>query len=394
MAAVASGLLLPLAGMAPAWAAGPVGSVDSPAAEANLTSLPVRVHGTITASVSGRPVTFVQLQILQVSTNSVVSQQSWTPNAHAYTVDAPFSITSNGRYHLIISAKEDDGTLGGGTQSSTPIDQFFNLDVPPAPPTGVKAAVGPDRAVSVTWDPNAEPDLVGYAVQRSDSAGSWSQIGTTDASDPAQVHPHFDDATTKDGPGGTISYRILALRRASSPAQLVQSDPSTEARANVPAATTPTTAPQPSGGPNPAGDTVAAPSASAGSSASSPGLAKAGKVDLSQFSSLLDKARKSDKPGEAPDPGFGSTLPFKPGSADVKEDGEGQQTLGSGDSLPTVAGIDVKTALPFVAGSLLLTVLLMHVLFVKSELRRADALEALVPEADGLGVDNDLPAPV
>jgi predicted phage tail protein len=47
--------------------------------------------------------------------------------------------------------------------SAVPVDL-----TPPAPPEGVRAVLGPGELVSLSWEPNREPDLLGYLVYRSD----------------------------------------------------------------------------------------------------------------------------------------------------------------------------------------------------------------------------------
>jgi hypothetical protein len=395
--ALATAGLLGAAGAA--RAAGPTGTCDTPTGD--ITTSPFRVHASITASASNAPLTSVVLRILDPTTGAQVTSDSWSPNAHSFTIDKQYSISSNGRYHLLISAQEDDGVLAG-TQSSTPIDRFFSLDVPPAAPANVKAAVDASRNVTISWDANTEPDLLGYYVERATGTDTtWTRF-PDEVNEPA--HQYVDK--TSAGTPGDYRYRVFAVRKSSDPNAAVQSDPSSEAKATVPSAAA-------------AGGTGSGTGSGSGSTSGAaggpltvtnspgtpdntkpaPALAKAGKVDLSSFSALLDKARKPQGQAEAPDPGFKPTLPFKPGEA-ASEDGTGEQTLGSGAGESThIAGIDVRTALPFVAGSLLLTVLLMHVMFVKSEIRRVDALEALEP-ADDLEVPDalpdsiDVPAPV
>ncbi|CBE67205.1 MAG: hypothetical protein F9K13_00445 [Candidatus Methylomirabilis oxygeniifera] len=54
--------------------------------------------------------------------------------------------------------------LPSGEVSVAPVDL-----TPPAPPQGVRAVVGPGPAVSLSWELNREPDLLGYLVYRSDA---------------------------------------------------------------------------------------------------------------------------------------------------------------------------------------------------------------------------------
>ena len=72
-------------------------------------------------------------------------------------------------YYYIVRAVENHQPpwqegLPSGEVSAVPIDL-----TPPAPPQGVRAVPGPGALVSLSWEPNREPDLMGYLVYRSDS---------------------------------------------------------------------------------------------------------------------------------------------------------------------------------------------------------------------------------
>ena len=72
-------------------------------------------------------------------------------------------------YYYIVRAVENQEPpwqegLPSGEVSADPVDL-----TPPAPPQGVRAAPGPGAVVSLSWEPNREPDLLGYLVYRSDA---------------------------------------------------------------------------------------------------------------------------------------------------------------------------------------------------------------------------------
>jgi hypothetical protein len=85
------------------------------------------------------------------------------------------------------------------------------LDVfPPAVPTGLAAvATAPsavsEAAIDLSWQPNTEADLTGYAVYRREGAESWQRIS------PAQplVGPAFHDSRIQ--PGRTYRYAVTAI---------------------------------------------------------------------------------------------------------------------------------------------------------------------------------------
>jgi hypothetical protein len=81
----------------------------------------------------------------------------------------------------------------------TPLDRF-----PPAAPKNLRA-VAEEGAVSLVWDPNAEPDLAGYLVLRGDAAGGTLQ--------PITPQP-IKDATFRDTTvtaGVRYVYAVVAV---------------------------------------------------------------------------------------------------------------------------------------------------------------------------------------
>ena len=85
-----------------------------------------------------------------------------------------FTTTLNDGEHAITTSVTDSGSNIGSASISITVG-----DPPPAPPTGLAASAG-DGQVSLDWDDNAEPDVVGYNVYRSEtSGGPYSQVNGT-----------------------------------------------------------------------------------------------------------------------------------------------------------------------------------------------------------------------
>ncbi|MGH9179901.1 MAG: hypothetical protein ACRD0N_15300, partial [Acidimicrobiales bacterium] len=159
------------------------------------------------------------------------------------------------------------------------------------------------------------------------------------------------------------------------------------------------------------GTTIAAsPPAAAGATgttlpATSPGaLTTSGSVDLKGFTSVQSQTARRAAPlprAIEPDTGFQATLPF----ADVPEVEEEGELEGGGELGEVAAdspqfrelgaedeGADRQRTMAFFAAGLLATVLLMHVLWVRSEVKRVP-LEALEPEGPTpIGRDDPAPA--
>lgn len=360
--------------------------------------------GTVSASVTlgthatgGSEVSKVDMTIEQVGTNRGPIRASATPSGG--NVSFPFNLPYNGRYKVSVSATwTHTGLVLGestGTISDGPRD--FVVVAPPASPTDVKVAVdGSARSVTLTWKPNAEPDMLFYVIQRAKgTSNEFTVLGKA-------TEPKFVDATTAEA-GGDYRYQVVAVRAGATAEEGISSDPSAitaDSTAKVPdPPPPPTTAPPAGPGTTVAANTPAAAGA-AGAAAgttgttlpsSSPGaLTTSGTVDLKGFTNVQSQTARRASPLPRPiepDTGYLPTLPF----ADVPE-GEGEE-LEEGGELGEVAadspqfrelgeedeGSNRQRTMAFFAAGLLATVLLMHVLWVRSEVKRVP-LEALEPE--------------
>lgn len=315
----------------------------------------------------------------------------------AFSVTLPY----NGSYEAKITARANDpGFIGGlGAHDATGWrTRGFSLAAAPETPQDVKAVVDPEtRAVTVTWKANAEPDTLFYLVQRARGDGAFEVVGKADG----RTSTTYRDSSTTSA-GGDYRYQVVAVRSGVRTDEGISSDPSAvtaESTAKVPdppappSATT-STPPGPgttvvataSGG-APAGGT-----SSGGAPSSNPGaLTTSGSVDLSGFKALQSQAqpRSATRGTQPPDTGFRGTLPFSPRPGGDQEEGEapaggelgelasdrpGLRELGDADD----AG-QRQQSLAFLAAGLLATVLLMHVLWIKGEVKRVP-LEPLTPE--------------
>lgn len=362
----------------PALAAGPTVTIASPANEATVTTAVVNVSGQASmrqgGTVNGQIV--MKLTSLDGHPNLEFAQ---IPNGNPAPFNWPAAPTHNGRYMLTVDATGRDAAVDTTPSEPGHAELFFNLAAPPAPPANLRAAVGDNRYVEVNWDRNAEPDLVGYQVQRSvGSNGQWEAIVNT-------ADNFFTDTATASA-GGDYRYRIVAVRRGATADSGVPSEPSESRGVEVddpPPGETPTTTPGGgtggTGGGGGSGGTGGGGGAggtggTGGGGGTSPELARTGKVDLSGFSALLQNAnRPAPKPGEAPLPDgtFDENLPFQGGDEELAEDGTGLaigvEEAGEGAGQKPIA---------FFAASMLVTVILMHVIWLK---RQVDSVPIDLP---------------
>ena len=118
------------------------------------------------------------------------------------------ALAPNGEYEITALAVANGGADALATTKVI-------VDNPAATPTGVTATVQED-GVSLTWEPNPEPDLLGYQIERG-SGSDFEVLGhTTDTSviDPVET--------------GSYSYRVTAIRSSAARTTGRPSAPSTE----------------------------------------------------------------------------------------------------------------------------------------------------------------------
>jgi hypothetical protein len=97
---------------------------------------------------------------------------------------------------------------------------------PPQPPTGLAAVADPEAgAIDLSWVPNAEADLAGYAAYRREGDGSPKRLTPTGS---LLDTPQFRDLTAR--PGVAYLYSVTAIDRDGN-----ESHPSSEAKETIPA---------------------------------------------------------------------------------------------------------------------------------------------------------------
>ena len=122
-------------------------------------------------------------------------------------------LASNGEYEITALA-----VANGGADALATVRVI--VDNPATPPTGVAATVQ-DDGVAVTWEPNPEPDLLGYQIERR-SEGDFEVLG------------HTTDTSVLDPVGaGTYAYRVTAIRSSAARSTGRPSTPSAEVVASI-----------------------------------------------------------------------------------------------------------------------------------------------------------------
>jgi len=104
----------------------------------------------------------------------------------------------------VVRAVRGDGTQVVEGTPSAPACVVPNDDFPPDPPTRL-SAVSSEGAITLTWEPNAEPDIAGYLVLR----GEAGDATLTPVTDTVVTEARFTDRTVK--PGVRYVYAVQAI---------------------------------------------------------------------------------------------------------------------------------------------------------------------------------------
>jgi hypothetical protein len=121
-----------------------------------------------------------------------------------------FGETYTYRAQRITRVDVDGKTLELDGPLSPPVRIKVENIFPPAVPTGLAAVATPAEngagpSIDLSWQPDTETELAGYAVYRREGEGPWQRVS------PAQpvVGPGFHDASVQ--PGHTYEYAVTAI---------------------------------------------------------------------------------------------------------------------------------------------------------------------------------------
>lgn len=302
---------------------------------------------------------------------------SWSP-----------TLAYNGEYGItVVAVGREWSPSGNAPDETTQVTRTVAVEVAPVAPTGIKV-VGDSskRTVNISWDQNPEPDIRGYWVERAFNDGSFAEIGITDNNCDAETRRCAVADDLKRAPGGEYRYRVAAIRPDRSGEQSIARKEA--ASSEVASTRMPTTTATTTGGTNSNGGLGSRTGSGTGSGGgttgggiSRSGTARTGKVNLDGFAaSLPQRQRIITEGGE--DTGFDPELPFEngaPGEAGSNGGDPGEVAI----LRERAADAESESHAPliFVAAGLLATVLLMHVLWLKSEVEKV-SLEPVSTVAD------------
>lgn len=360
-------LALALVGLVPSparAAQAPAIALTSPGSGAVLTG-PTPITGQ--ATMSGGRVLSVTLRVLNAG-GQAVTTTSFTNDDNTLDFSWTPVIPVNGNYTVAVEAWGRENIDFNGDESSS-ASRPFAMEAPPAPPANVKTAVDQaKRTVTLTWDANNEPDLLGYSVFRK-VRQEWVAVSEAIPAGDPRTFTH----TLGSLPAGTYSYAVFAGRPNAAGDNVVLSStaaPPAKVTSSPPPPPTTTTKPGSTGGS----------SATTVTTTKGPTVATRGRTDMAGFASLLPNggaqlpnAPRAPRAAES-DNGFEQDLPFQaPGATQDEDAGGGEddpvQALG-GRSVVSSGDDERPTSLLFMAGGLLVTVVLMHLLWLRDEVNK------------------------
>lgn len=214
-AALALAAVALVMGIAPAHAqTGPRAAVTAPSDGAI-------VSGSTSLRGSGSATTGVRAVYLYVDDTLVATREpsdlrqnvdidyTW----HTYYLPGSSQITPNGWYEISVRVVGVEGGEATATRN-------IRVDNGAAIPTGLAVNTN-GKTVELTWNPNAEPDIVGYRVE-ADSGGGFTTLTTTSAA-----------RYSYTASPGAYSWRVIAIRRSETDPSGHASGPSEAVSASI-----------------------------------------------------------------------------------------------------------------------------------------------------------------
>lgn len=347
LAAALLGVLAVVLASVPAYAVPAAVKFKTPADQEVVTSGTPTVQAFIyygaTGPLGSREATLV-LRSLDNPDREAVRVEPDEPIAGGICAPVTFTVPRlvyNGRYEAAIESEVLGrvGTPSGDCAGASDASREFFVAAPPLPPSGLKGSLV-DRSVLLRWNKNPEGDVEKYRVLRAKGNGDFEPVGETNRL--------FFGVNPDDG--GDHRFAVIALRKGAKAGDPLLESPLSQAfSVNVPPPPAPPVVP--------------------------------GAVNRGARRPAVGGSSSRPRTPVTRDTGFRQTLPFAEAPTAIEE-GE-EEAVPPAQQFQEV-GIeeertDNKRNLAVLAAGLLVTVLVMHLLWVKGEVDR-EPLEAIGPE--------------
>ena len=112
------------------------------------------------------------------------------------------------QYYAVIAVGVKDTPQKRVEKQSSYYYAFRADTIPPATPTGLRAVMDSTGAVSISWDPNQEPDLLGYQLYISNSGDVMDYYNVTDTIYPLNF---YTDTLPLNTLTNVAYYRVTAI---------------------------------------------------------------------------------------------------------------------------------------------------------------------------------------
>ncbi len=333
-----------------------------------------QVKATVTWATTGTPVN-APVPAATSATIPSATCSTAAPTAGSQECDVAWpagveanNVVLNGQYSFMVQGDTcPNSGLAVFCSSTTTLMPTITVSNPPVAPANVTAtlAKAPASGVVVTWDPNPEPDVFGYSVYRVSGSQKVIAYGCAMSFAPAEVRPLARcDAkpswTDTSSGGGQFTYQVFANRFGAS---YLLKDQVPSAPGQSKAVTVP----------GPPAASALVPAKSSGLSGLSNVFASLKPRTGTGFSAPILGPRVNPVPTTT-DNGFNPALPYGQQPAPTDPPAIVSAPPPAPKSHSSVGSIAL------VGAGVLVIVVALHGLWLRSEVRRSGALEALEPE--------------
>ena len=180
--------------------------------------------------------------------SSYAKSASTSSNGGSMSVSVDPKKVANGGYTAKLTPKDKNLGSCSNPKTGTTQTRSFTLHVAPVVPAGVDAELTGNRQITVSWNTGAEFDIRTYAVYNASTGNVLTSVPASTSSGFCSSSRCSLGVNYTDSDSGRQEFAVTAIRPKDGSSGSVESDRSTVATANLPAAPTPDPTPPPSTG--------------------------------------------------------------------------------------------------------------------------------------------------